>query len=59
MQSQETGKATPEKKIADQARTWRTFDQAAIANKNDPQKQRQEYRARQQLRRVIDDAGVR
>lgn len=59
MHDQETGKATPEKKIADQARTWRTFDQAAIANKSDPQKQREEYRERQHLRRVIDDAGVR
>jgi hypothetical protein len=58
MHDQETGPATPEKKIADQARTWRTFDQAAIANKSDPQKQREEYRARQHLRRVIDDAGV-
>lgn len=59
MHDQETGPATPEKKIAVQARTWRTFDQAAIANKSDPQKQRAEYRARQELRRVIDDAGVR
>lgn len=59
MHDQETGPATPDKKIADQARTWRTFDQAAIANKGDPQKQREEYRARQHLRRVIDDAGVR
>jgi hypothetical protein len=59
MQDQETGAATPEKKIADQARTWRTFDQAAIADKGDRQKQREEYRARQHLRRVIDDAGGR
>ena len=59
MHDQENRKATPEKKIADQARTCRTFDQAAIANKNDPEKQREEYRARQHLRRVIDDAGVR
>lgn len=59
MHDQENRKATPEKKIADQARTWRTFDQAAIADKSDVQKQRQEYRARQHLRRVIDDAGVR
>lgn len=59
MQDQETGPATPDKKIADQARSWRHFDQDAIANKCDRQKQREEYRARQHLRRVIDDAGVR
>lgn len=59
MHDQETGPATPEKKIADQARTWRRADQDAIANKRDVDKQRKEYRARQHLRRVIDDAGVR
>jgi hypothetical protein len=59
MQDQETGTATPDKKIADQARTWRRADQAAIADKRDVAKQRTEYRARQHLRRVIDDAGVR
>lgn len=59
MHDQETGPATPDKKIADQARTWRTFDQAAIANKGDQKMQRAEYQARKHLRRVIDDAGVR
>lgn len=59
MHDQETGAATPDKKIADQARTWRRADQDAIADKRDVEKQRNEYRARQRLRRVIDDAGER
>jgi hypothetical protein len=59
MQEQDTGAATPDKKIADEARTWRRADQDAIADKRDLEKQRREYRARQRLRRVIDDAGVR
>jgi hypothetical protein len=59
MQDQETGQATPDKKIADQARTWRRADQDAIADKRDVEKQRTEYRARQHLRRVIDDVGER
>ena len=59
MQGQETNKATPDEKIAHQARTWREVDRDAIANKQDPQKQRAEYRARQQLRNVIDNAGAR
>ena len=46
MQGQETNKATPDEKIAHQARTWREVDRDAIANKQDPQKQRAEYRAR-------------
>lgn len=56
MQAQETYKATPDERIAHQARTWRQIDQAAIADKQDQDKQRAEYRARQKLRRVIDDA---
>jgi hypothetical protein len=56
MQGQETNKATPDERIAHQAKTWRSIDKAAIADKQDPQKQKLEYRARQQLRRVIDDA---
>jgi hypothetical protein len=59
MQDQETETATPDKKIADQARTWRRADQDAIADKRDVEKQRNEYRARQRLRRVIDDVGER
>ena len=59
MQDKETGAATPDKKIADQARTWRGLDKEAIADKRDVGKQRREFRARQCLRRVIDDAGGR
>ena len=58
MQEQEKYKATPDEKIAHQARNWRDIDKAAIANRKDQEKQQQEYRARQQLRRVIDDAGM-
>ena len=47
--------ATPDEKIAHQAKTWRVIEKAAIADKRNPAKQQQEYRARQQLRRVIDD----
>lgn len=57
MQDQETGQATPDKTIADQARTWRKLDKEAIADKRDTDKQRREYRARQRLRRAIDDVG--
>ena len=58
MQDQETGQAIPDKTIADSARTWRTLDKEAVADKRDRDKQRREYRARQHLRRVIDDVGL-
>lgn len=44
-------------KIALQARTWRAIDRDAIANKEDHRKQQAEYMARQQLRKVVDEAG--
>ncbi|HAV37436.1 MAG TPA: hypothetical protein DCX52_13970 [Massilia sp.] len=59
MQAQETNKATPDERIAHQAKTWRSIDKAAVADKKDPQKQRAEYHARQQLRQVIDTVGSR
>jgi hypothetical protein len=59
MPDQETKQATPEERIAHQAQTWRSIDKEAVANKQDRFKQRAEYRARQQLREVIDTAGVR
>lgn len=59
MQDQETKTVTPEQRIASQAQNWRRFDKMAIADKKDPRAQREEYRARQHLRRVIDDAGER
>ncbi len=45
--------------ISRHARIWRKADKAAIANKGDVQKQREEYRARQDLRRAVDIAEVR
>lgn len=45
------------RKIATTAKVWRRHDEVAIADKRDPDKQRAEYRARQHLRKVIDDAG--
>lgn len=58
MQGQETKKATPDEKIAHQARTWRDCDKAAIANRNDNTR-KAEYHARQKLREVIDTVGNR
>lgn len=46
-----------DERIARHARAWRRVDKDASANKQDPQKQRAEYRARQQLREAIDTAG--
>lgn len=48
---------TPDQKIATTARVWRRHDQVAIANKQDRDKQRAEYRARRDLRKVVDEAG--
>lgn len=50
-------KYSAEDKIALQARTWRAIDRDAIANKEDHRKQQAEYMARQQLRKVVDEAG--
>lgn len=50
-------KYSAEDKIALQARTWRAIDRDAIANKEDRRKQQAEYMARQQLRKVVDEAG--
>lgn len=58
MLDQETKKATADEKIAHVAKTiWRPADKAAIADKSNPEKQREEYRARKQLREVIDTVG--
>lgn len=51
-------RGTPDEKIANTARAWRRRDLAAIGNKQDSDKQRAEYAARKDLRKVIDDAGV-
>ncbi|WBS00240.1 hypothetical protein OU994_18130 [Pseudoduganella sp. SL102] len=56
MNQSTTTPVTPDETIARQARVWRSVDQVAIADKRDSEKQRAEYRARQQLRAVIDQA---
>lgn len=57
MQDQETPRATPDERIAHQAKTWRRSDKAAIASKCDAAKQRAEFRERQKLREVVDTLG--
>ena len=56
-QTEQQPKHSAEDKIALQARTWRAIDKEAIANKEDRRKQQAEYMARQQLRKVVDEAG--
>lgn len=53
-----SSRGTPEQKIANTAKAWRQRDQVAIANKQDSDKQRAEYAARKDLRKVIDEAGA-
>lgn len=48
---------TSVEKIPPAAIAWRQRDMAAIQDKTNPDKQRAEYRARQDLRKVIDEAG--
>jgi hypothetical protein len=55
---EKSNKGTPEQKIASTAKAWRQRDQVAIANKQDVDKQRAEYAARKDLRKVIDEAGA-
>ena len=50
-------RGTPDQKIASTAKVWRQRDEVAIADKQDSDKQRAEYAARKDLRKVIDDAG--
>lgn len=57
MQPKRITPATPDEKIVYQAEAWRRVDKDAIADKHDLNKQRAEYFARQQLRKVIDEAG--
>lgn len=48
---------TPEQKIVTTAKEWRECDKAAFIDKKNDKKQRAEYRARQKLRKVIDDGS--
>jgi hypothetical protein len=54
--NQPAAPATPDEKIVRHAHAWRQADKEAIANK-DSEARRAEYAARQQLRKVIDEAG--
>jgi hypothetical protein len=58
MQDQENRKATPDEKIAHQARNWRKHDREAASNRCDNTR-RAEYHARQKLREAIDTQGGR
>lgn len=57
MQDDEIRSATPDERIAHQARVWRRVDKAAIASKCDAAKQRAEYQERKKLREVVDLLG--
>lgn len=57
MAQQQSNKGTPDQRIASTAKVWRQRDLVAVADKKDHSKQIAEYRARQQLRDVIDQAG--
>jgi hypothetical protein len=54
--TEKTNKATPDEKIVHHAKSWRNCDKDAIANKSDRDRQRAEYQARKQLRKVIDES---
>lgn len=62
--NQRTTPATPVEKIVNQAQAWRRVDKDAIAQKKNPDRklaakaQQAEYQARQQLRKVIDEADT-
>lgn len=50
---------TADQKIAWFAQIWRQADKDAIADRDDEQKKRAEFWARQALRQAIDDAARR
>lgn len=56
MEEQANKPTQDQQHICRQAVIWRQADKAAIANKGDVDKQRAEYRARQDLRRAVDIA---
>jgi hypothetical protein len=58
MMKKNSNRGTPDEKIVSTAKAWRQRDEVAIANKQDSEKQRAEYAARKNLRKVIDDAGA-
>ena len=58
MKDQETNKATPDAKIASQARTWRRAEKRAIGEKTADAREA-EYHEKQKLREVVDTLGGR
>lgn len=58
MQDQENRKATPDEKIANQAREWRACEKVSIGAKTD-QTRKATYHALQKLREVVDTVGKR
>ncbi|WUR15684.1 hypothetical protein E7V67_011450 [[Empedobacter] haloabium] len=62
--NQRTTPAAAAERIVTEAHVWRAIDKDAIANKQNPNRElaaaarRAEYRARQNLRKAIDEAGA-
>lgn len=54
----QNSRETPDEKIASEAKAWRQRDRIAVAHGKDRNKQRAEYAARKNLRKVIDEAGA-
>jgi hypothetical protein len=57
MHDESQPKNSDTEKIGLAARIWRAIDKEAIADKTDRAKRAAEYRARQELRKVVDEAG--
>lgn len=57
MQDQAQPKNSENDKVGLAARIWRAIDKKAIADKSDSALRAAEYRARQELRKVVDEAG--
>ena len=58
MPDQKNRNATPDEKIAHQAREWRACEKVSIGAKTD-QTKKATYHALQKLREVVDTAGSR
>ena len=57
MQDQEQPKNPRNDKIGTAARIWRAIDKVAIRTPPRSPEREAEYRARQELRKVVDEAG--
>ncbi|MFC5550742.1 hypothetical protein [Massilia aerilata] len=57
MQDQAQPKNPKNDKIGTAARIWRAIDKVAIATPPRSPEREAEYRARQELRKVVDEAG--